>query len=350
MTLQSLGWSAFFEAHLENMTLRPCRIISEGGDLFLVHDGSREAFAMNRGRLRSHPLFPPVVGDWVLVQPADDERYVIESILPRRTAIIRKQAGPSTSAQMLAANVDRVLLVTSLNQDFSLRRLERYLTLVWESGATPIIVLTKSDLVDDAGPFRRDAERCALGFPVVCVSSHSGNGIDDLRSLLVVGETMVLLGSSGVGKSTLVNTLGGADLRATKNIRAKDGKGRHATTDRHLFRLSSGVLLIDTPGLREVQLWATSEAVEDTFPEISDMAAQCHFRDCKHVGEPGCAVQAAIETGELDPDRLESLQRLRREVARLERERDPLAAIEYKRKVRSLFRAVEKQYRQREKP
>jgi len=350
MTLQSLGWSSFFEAHLEDTGLRPCRVVSEGADLFLVHDGSRETFAMTRGRLRSHRLFPPGVGDWVLVQPADEERYVIESILPRRTAMIRKQAGPSASAQMLAANVDRVLLVTSVNQDFSVRRLERYLTLVWESGATPIIVLTKSDLVDDAGPFRSEAERCALGFPVICVSSLSGDGIDDLRSLLAAGETMVLLGSSGVGKSTLVNTLGGVGVRDTKSIRVKDGKGRHATTDRHLIRLPSGVLLIDTPGLREVQLWATREAVEDTFPEVSDLAAHCRFRDCRHAGEPGCAVRAGIETGEIDAARLASLQRLRREVEHLERERSPLAASEHKRKLRSLFRAYRKRHRLRNKP
>jgi ribosome biogenesis GTPase len=355
MTLQSLGWSSFFEPHLfephlEDTRLRPCRVVSEGADLLLVNDGSRETFAMTRGRLRSHALFPAVVGDWVLVQPADNKRYVVESILPRRTAMVRKQAGPNSSAQMLAANVDRVLLVTSVNQDFSVRRLERYLTLVWESGATPIIVLTKSDLLDDAEPFRREAERCALGFPVVCVSSLSRDGIDDLRSLLVAGETMVLLGSSGVGKSTLVNVLGEGNFRETRTVRVKDGKGRHATTDRHLTRLPSGVLLIDTPGLREVQLWATSEAVEDTFPEISAIAADCRFRDCQHTGEPGCAVQVAIEAGEIDADRLASLQRLRREVEHLERERDPLAASEHKRKLKSLFRAYEKQQRQRIKP
>jgi ribosome biogenesis GTPase / thiamine phosphate phosphatase len=350
MTLQSLGWSAFFEAHLEKSTLGPCRVISEGTDRFLVHDGSHEKFAMVRGRVRNSPLFPPVVGDWVLAQPADDEQYVIESILPRRTAMVRKRAGPATSAQVLAANVDRVLLVTSMNQDFSVRRLERYLTLVWESGATPIIVLTKSDLVDDDAPFRREAERCALGFPLICASSITGAGVDELRSLLAAAETMVLIGSSGVGKSTLVNALAGADLRPTRNIRVQDGKGRHATSDRHLIRLPSGVLLIDTPGLREVQLWASDAAVEETFPEISATATYCRFRDCQHTGEPGCGVLAAIQSGEIDADRLASMQRLRREVERLERERDPLAASEHKRKIRSLFRAVEKQYRQREKP
>ena len=189
MTLQSLGWSAFFEAHLQNTASRPYRVVSEGSDLFLVHDGVREVFASPRGRLRNQPEFPPVVGDWVLVECADgsakNARYVVESILERRTAIVRKRAASHASAQVLAANVDRVLLVTSMNQDFSVRRLERYLTLIWESGATPIIVLTKADLVPDAGRFRREAEKCALGFPVLCISERVGRG--DRRTALVAG-------------------------------------------------------------------------------------------------------------------------------------------------------------------
>jgi ribosome biogenesis GTPase / thiamine phosphate phosphatase len=350
MTLQSLGWSAFFAAHLHDSPLCPCRIVSEGQDSFFVHDGSRETLATVRGRLRNHPEFPPVVGDWVLARPSDNQRYILENILPRRTALIRKQAGPGSSAQLLAANVDRVLLVTSMNQDFSVRRLERYLTLVWESGATPIIVLTKADLVDDTSRYLTEAQGCALGFPVICVSSTSGAGLDELGSSLVPGETMVLLGSSGVGKSMLVNALGDAHLRETRSIRFKDGKGRHATTDRHLIRLPSGVLLIDTPGLREVQLWATEVAVLDTFPEISTIATGCRFRDCQHSGEPGCAVQAAILKGEIEAARLASLQRLRREVDRLEREQDPIAASEHKRKLRAMFRSYEKQQRARDKP
>jgi ribosome biogenesis GTPase / thiamine phosphate phosphatase len=349
MTLQSLGWSAFFEAHLQNSPSRPCRVVSEGTDLFLVHDGVREVFASPRGRLRNQPGFPPVVGDWVLVESADDDRYVVKSILQRRTAIVRKQAGSHPSAQLLAANVDRVLLVTSMNQDFSVRRLERYLTLIWESGATPIIVLTKADLVTDLGPFRREAEKCALGFPVFCTSNVSGDGIGELRSSLVVGETVVLLGSSGVGKSTLVNVLGEADVRQTRSVREKDGKGRHATTDRHLVRLPSGVLLIDTPGLREVQLWASDTAVAQTFPEISELAIHCRFRDCQHEGEPGCAVVAGIARGEIAVDRLDSLRRLRRELDYLDRQDDPLSAMQHKSKIKRIMRAQEQQQRRRTK-
>lgn len=350
MTLQSFGWSAFFEAHLENTASRPCRVVSEGTDLFLVHDGEREVFAVPRGRLRNQPDFPPVVGDWVLVECADDGRYVVESVLPRHTAIVRKQAGSRASAQVLAANVDRVVLVTSMNQDFSVRRLERYLTLVWESGATPIIVLTKADLVTDVGPFRREAEKCALGFPVLSISSVSGEGIGELRSLLVAGETVVLLGSSGVGKSTLVNVLGGDRVRETRSVREKDGKGRHATTDRHLIRLPSGVLLIDTPGLREVQLWASDTAVAQTFPEIFALAIHCRFRDCQHEKEPGCAVVAGISTGQITVDRLDSLRRLRRELDHLDRQSDPLSALQHKSKIKRIMRAQEQEQRRRTKP
>ncbi len=350
MTLQSLGWSPFFEAHLPNTLLRPCRVVSEGTDLYVVHDGSREALALLRGCLRNQAEFPPVVGDWVLAEPADHDRYVVESIMPRRTAIVRKQAGIRAWSQMLAANIDRVLLVTSMNQDFSIRRLERYLTLIWESGATPIIVLTKADLVNDVDPFRREAEKCALGFPVLCLSNVSGNGIQELRSLLIVGETVVLLGSSGVGKSTLINVLGGAQLRETRDIRETDAKGRHVTTDRHLIRLPSGVLLIDTPGLREVQLWASNTSVEQTFPEISLRAMNCRFRNCQHRGEPGCAVLAGVATGQIDADRLESFHCLRRELEHLDRQSDPLSAMQHKRKLKRIMRAYEKRRRHRPKP
>jgi ribosome biogenesis GTPase len=350
MTLQSLGWSAFFEAYLSNRLLKVCRVVSEGTDLFTVHDGSSETIAFPRGALRDQAEFPPVVGDWVLVAQAGDGQFVIERILPRRTVIVRKQPGTCPGGQMLAANVDRVLLVTSMDQDFSVRRLERYLTLIWESGATPIIALTKADLVNDTARFRREAEKCALGFPVLCISNLSGEGMQDVRSLLIPEETIVLLGSSGVGKSTLINVLGRAELRSTQSVRETDGKGRHATTDRHLIRLPSGVLVIDTPGLREVQLWASDTAVEQTFPEISSFATNCRFRNCRHAGEPGCAVRAGVETGQIEKTRLESFHRLRRELDHLDRQNDPLAAALQKRNLKHMMRAHEKERRDRPKP
>jgi ribosome biogenesis GTPase / thiamine phosphate phosphatase len=345
MSLHSLGWNGFFQAQLQNNDFHPCRAVSDGGGSFLVHDGLREMFAVARGRLRNHTCFPPVVGDWLLARPADD-RYVVEHILERRTAVARKRAGRQR-AQVVAANVDRVVLVTAMDQDFSVRRLERYLTLVWESGATPIIVLTKSDLVTDATPLVHAAEISALGFPVVAISATTGQGLEELRGLMVPGETWVLLGSSGVGKSTLTNALGGSELRATREVRQSDGKGRHTTTDRRLVRLPSGALLIDTPGLREVQLWAGAEAVEQTFGDIAEIAVQCRFRDCRHQGEPGCAVAAAVEAGQIEAGKVASLHRLRREQERLERASNPMAASEHKRKLKHLFRAYEKQQRER---
>ncbi len=354
MTLHSLGWSAFLEAQFleaakQDPNVRPCRVVSEGTNQYRVHDGNRETLADVRGRLRDQPEFPPSVGDWVLAQPIDGGRYIIEQILARRTAIVRRDRG-ATSPQMLAANVDRVMLVTSVNRDFSVRRLERYLTLVWESGATPVIVLTKADLVDDITTFHGDAERCALGFPVISVSNVSGDGIDQLRSQFRAGETVVLVGSSGVGKSTLINVLAESNIRATSPIREKDGKGRHTTTNRHLVQLPTGLIVIDTPGLRAVPLWANQASVEQTFPELADLAANCRFRDCQHSGEPGCAVKAGIDAGTIAPGRLESLHRLRREVAYQERQTDAHSARQYKQRIKQIMRAQEKQQRYREKP
>lgn len=344
MTLQSLGWSQFFESYVSDTSLKPCRVVAEGADRVLVHDGCRETWAFVRGNLRNGPESPPAVGDWVLASSADAYKYVVEGTLPRRTAIVRKAAGRQTRSQVLAANVDRVLLVTSMDQDFSVSRLERYLTLTWESGATPIIALTKGDLADDVGWFQTEAERCALGFPVLSISNVTGQGIDELRSLLLAGETIVLLGSSGVGKSTLINVLAGAEVRPTGAVRRRDGKGKHTTTNRQLVCLPSGVLLIDTPGLREVQLWASTTSVEQTFPEILELAANCRFRDCQHQGEPGCAVAAGVERGEIETARVESFHRFHRELEYLDRQSDPLAALEHKRWLKGLLKGA-REYR-----
>ena len=356
MSLQQLGWNAFFQAFWAEVQrpLRPARVISPGGDRVLVHDGSRELRATIRGRLREQASFPPVVGDWVGLSPADPgrpaaESGVIEEILERRTVIARKRPGKTFGAQVLAANIDRVVLVMALDQDFSLHRLERYLTLVWESGATPIIVLSKTDLVGDPSSFVRQAEHRAMGFPVIPVSNVTGQGREALASILRAEETIVLLGSSGVGKSTLINALGRATLRRTRAIRQSDGKGRHTTTDRQLVRLPSGVLVIDTPGLREVQLWAHEDSLEETFAEIVEAAGGCRFRDCRHDGEPGCAVAAALDRGEIAPDRLQSFHQLRAELKHLERQSDPRLMSEYKSEVKKVHRAQKQRYKMREK-
>jgi ribosome biogenesis GTPase len=353
MSLQKLGWSAFFDALLTNPSLVPARVIARGGDRYLVHDGSREMPATVRGRLREQSAFPPVAGDWVGLNLMDTVQWaespVIEEILERRTVIVRKRAGRTFGAQVLAANIDRALLVMALDQDFSLRRLERYLTLVWESGATPVIVLSKSDLAQDPAPLIREAENRALGFPVICLSCVSGEGLDRLKFELRSGETIVLLGSSGVGKSTLINFLGGSALRQTGAVRAWDGKGRHTTTDRHLVCLPSGVIVIDTPGLREVQLWADPGALDQTFSEIASLAAGCRFRDCRHRGEPGCAVVAAIDSGEIAAERLQSFFNLQNELERIQRQSDPRLAGAYKREVKKLHRAQKLQQKMSKK-
>jgi len=354
MSLQQLGWSAFFQALWADQSQRPARVISQTGDRFLVHDGSREALAAVRGRLRERANFPPVVGDWVLLSPdapgrLDDDSWVIDEILERRTAISRRQAGKTFGNQVLAANVDRVVLVMALDQDFSLHRLERYLTLVWESGATPVLVLSKADLVEDPAPFAGEVEKRAMGFPVICLSNVSGQSQEELARLLRAGETIVLLGSSGVGKSTLVNALGGSALRRTGAVRSSDGKGRHTTSDRHLVRLPSGVLVIDTPGLREVQLWAREDSLDQTFAEIAARASGCHFRDCRHQGEPGCAVADAIDRGQITVDRLQSFHQLRTELEHLERQSDPRLASEHKSEIKKIHRAQRQKYKMNRK-
>lgn len=347
MSLASLGYSPFFAAQLTASQL-PARVIAPRGERFLVHDGSREFLADIRGTLREDPLFPPAVGDWVLLDPTATEP-VIYGILERRTSISRKRPGRPLAPQILAANIDRVLVVMALDQDFSLTRLERYLTLVWDSGATPIVVLSKSDLASDLAGQLRQVETRALGFPVIALNNLSGDGLAEVERELHSGQTVVLLGSSGVGKSTLINRLAGSELRRTSAVRAEDGKGRHTSSDRQLFRLPTGALVIDTPGLREVQLWAGEESLDQTFAEIADFATSCRFTDCTHESEPGCAVQQAIESGVLDPDRLASYRQLRGEIDYLNRQADPGASQQYKSRMKELMRAQRSFYKHSDK-
>jgi ribosome biogenesis GTPase len=303
------GWASTFE-QLEDNNLMPARVAAQHRGVYVAWSADGELRTRAAGRLfYEHEVggAVPAVGDWVGV--AEPGR--ITTILPRRSAFIRKRAGFGSDEQVLAANVDVALLLAGLDDDFSLRRLERYITTAWDSGAQPVIVLTKADLCADVFEAVLSVESVAIGVPVLPVSNVTGEGIDALDVHLQPGRTAVLLGSSGVGKSTLLNRLAGSELMRTAEI-AADGTGRHTTTHRELVCLPNGALVIDTPGLRELQFWEGD--VGAAFEDIEALAAECRFRDCAHAHEPGCAVLAAVDEGRLELDRLRSWRKFQREL------------------------------------
>ena len=255
----------------------------------------------------------PTTGDFVMINYIENGDSQIITTLPRRTYFSRREPGPIPRDQAVAANFDYVFIMQSLNQDFNPKRLERYLTLSWQSGATPVILLTKADLVDDYWDYLTAVERVAAGVNTHVVSAHTGFGLNRLGAYLQPGKTVVFLGSSGVGKSSLVNALAGEEIMSVSAIREDDSKGRHTTTHRQLIRLKSGVLIIDTPGMRELGMWDVSEGLSDAFADVESYLGRCRFSDCKHETEPGCAIKAAIAAGELDISRWESYRKLKEE-------------------------------------
>jgi ribosome biogenesis GTPase len=348
-SLEDLGWD---EGWLEAFApfaadgLRPARVVAVHRETSIVRDGSGDRPAAVSGAFRfaalAHSDFP-AVGDWVVLD-ADD---VVSSILPRRSVFKRTAADGNRRGtslddeQVMASNIDLALLVAGLDNDFNLRRIERYLAVAWSSEITPVVVLNKADLADDVDGRLVAVDAIAPGVATVAVSARTGEGLDELRAHLRPRATAAILGSSGVGKSTLVNALLGEDRQTTAEVRLSDSRGRHTTTHRELFELPGGALLVDTPGIRALEVLGADEGVETAFDDIADLAATCRFSDCRHEGEPGCAVGAALSDGRLSEERLASHRKLERELARAAREVDPRARAEHRRTWKIIHKSVE---------
>jgi ribosome biogenesis GTPase len=336
--LVSLGWTADVEAEFRRLAgadLVAGRVSLEHNHVYRVLTGDGEWLAEAAGRLKFRAEGRdelPAVGDWVgLRPPPAGGRALIRLILPRRSSFSRKVAGRATTEQVIAANIDTVFLVSTLQTGPNLRSLERYLVLARQSGAEPVIVLNKADLCDGISSAVQDVTALSPLTAVLAVSARDGRGFEGLESYLGVGRTVALLGPSGAGKSSIVNRLIGAELLATGEVRASGFGGRHTSVHRQLVVLDRGGVVIDTPGLRELQLWDVDEGVADTFTDIADLAAECRFRDCGHDREPGCAVKAAVDEGRLDAGRLGSFLKLTREREAFERRHDERAQMEAKR-------------------
>jgi ribosome biogenesis GTPase / thiamine phosphate phosphatase len=339
MRLSRLGWQSTHADHFNhefNPPLEPARVAREDRGRYLVLGEFGDALGQVSGRFRHTSADRPAVGDWVAVGLSGTKgRATIHGILPRKTEFARTAAGRTSETQVLAANLDVVFLVTGLDGDFNLRRLERYLTLAHQTGAEPVIVLNKCDLEDDLDLRVRQVEGVAMTEPILVVSGRTGAGLERLTTHLGPGRTGAFLGSSGVGKSTLVNRLLGEEGLPTREVREDDSRGRHTTTRRELFLLpEDGGIVIDTPGLRELQL--SGEDLEGSFSDIAELARECRYRDCRHEGEPGCAVQRALQEGTFDPARYESFLEQRKELAWQARRRDQRAQKEEEGKWRSI--------------
>ena len=349
MNLEELGWSEFFQKQLtQNYThLIPARVVRQDLTGYLLFSGKGPLTGSLPGKFR-HDITSkadlPSVGDWVLVTLLTDEpeKAVISKLMNRRSQFSRREAGEQLDQQIIAANIDTAFIVSGLDANFNVQSIERYLLLAWESDATPYILLNKADTCSNLGERVSSVRLVAPDVGISAISALTGQGIERLRDRIPKGETGALLGSSGVGKSTIINTLLGFERFQTRPVREGDSKGRHTTTFREMAQIPGAGLLIDTPGMRELQVWGDESSLAQTFDDLEVLAHQCRFRDCSHVNEPGCAIKAAIESGDLDEDRLTSYSKLQRELKHLSEQQQVKARTERKSERTRLSRAHRK--------
>lgn len=342
MNIEDLGFDIYFQkafAPYSEKGFSPARVWAEYKHIYRLYTEFGELQGEISGKMKHNAEVGsdyPAIGDWVIINPmVQEEKAVIHDILQRKSKFSRKAAGVVTDEQIIAANADNVFLVTSLNKNFNLRRLERYLIIAWESGANPVIVLSKADLCSDIDEKLKEVESIAYGVPAFAVSSIDGRGMDELGKYLIKGKTTALIGSSGVGKSTLINYFSGREVLRVQDIREDDDRGRHTTTHRELVLLENGAIVMDTPGMREIQLWDGNDGIDEAFTDIEELAKSCRFRNCTHSKEPGCQVKKAILDGTLDPKRLENYRKLQRELLYAKQKQEKFERIIAKKNSRS---------------